>query len=210
MEKIKKIIIIFIGLFIILIIAIVNFLLWNRNQKQVSRVNNVQQNVVSSENLGNTIMKNSIISQNTVTQEPELLEEFEINTQINEKKNIRVNNAIQTYVKYAKENNISALEGVTGKRKNILNLTILQTTTVEIKEMYEVSNVAGSFYYIAIMNSIGEEDYIILNMDYSNHAFSMIESSKEEFNKGQQGEISNKYQSYIKVIKNKYNEIVEK
>lgn len=228
MKSIEKMVIYGMVLIFILIIGLIIAILSNKNSQENKIDSNIQisnssveDNIIQSHTENNVSDVNNkittpVIEENRVnneiiaTQEPDLLENVEISNKIKESNYEKVNNCIQTYIAYIKENNLAGLEGTTGSRKNILDLNILQSTTIKIDDIYEVSNLAGSFYYVHLRSSIGEDDYIIVNMDYTNYAFKIIKSEEEEFNKAKNMEINNKYKSYIKVMKNKYNEIVKK
>lgn len=117
-----------------------------------------------------------------------------------------INNNINKYYQYLQQNNKEAVLAISSK--NQVTLKNANNTNFISKEMYvldKISNITVYVYGVARKEEIEDEYYLIINIDYTNNTFDIINSSKEEFENAKNNKINSEYKKDISIKENTYN-----
>ncbi len=176
MDNYKKWILIIIGLIIILIVAIFTLYQYSREEQETDKgeVNNVVE--------GDTIIK--------VKQEVQVLNSRNLY--------YTVQNIIKKYELYIAENNQTAIGAVNLDKANYLN-----STNIEIKQIYYKEAVSYGNYYISATEVGNKAVYFALYLDNANSTYIIERLDKTEFESIVQG-VTTKIRNE-NIIANEYN-----
>lgn len=117
-----------------------------------------------------------------------------------------INNNINKYYQYLQQNNKEAVLAISSK--NPVTLKNANNTNFISKEMYvldKISNITVYVYGVARKEEIEDEYYLIINIDYTNNTFDIINSSKEEFENAKNNKINSEYKQDTSIKENTYN-----
>lgn len=177
MDK-KKIILILMIIVTIIIITIIAILLLN-GKKQKEIVNN---------------QKDKLISRLTekVTKITNRAQFFNIDNHINQ------------YFNYKKQNNIKAVKAISGD-------AVINSNDFQSREMYILNKITNYTVYVygkEQQSNTYNDQYIMIHFDYQNYTFSIQNSSKQEFENAKNNIVQNIYKENINIQSNDYNEII--
>lgn len=117
-----------------------------------------------------------------------------------------VNTCLQRYMTAMKDEDEPVLSSIKKTENNILEgKAVEETSNIVIQKAYEVRNIAGSFFFVQAVLDGEESIYCMLNLDYTNNAFSIQSLTKTDFEEIENGRIEQSYQTYLPVEKNQYN-----
>lgn len=182
MEKSMKIILSIIILTIMIILVIIALLLINRNTVDIQEDNPETLAFQDTEKIDNKVLFYNI------------------------------NNNINSYFTYIQEKNTEATNSISNN--NVLQLKRQYTykTNFLSQDMYaidKITNITVYVYGVIRQDNMQDDYYLIINMDYTNNAFSIIPITEEEYNKAVNNQVNDIYKHDINIQKNLYNEIKE-
>ncbi len=117
---------------------------------------------------------------------------------------------INEYYQYLQEKNEEAIKSIS--KENIVTLKNQNNYNFKAMSMYvldKISNITVYVEGVTLKEGIEDIYYLIVNIDYSNNTFEIINSSKEEFENAKNSKILSKYKQDIIITKNQYNRIQE-
>lgn len=121
----------------------------------------------------------------------------------------RVDDCLRKYYLYIYKNDLEAVK--------LLNNSYIENPkqinpnfkSEKIYAIDKVDNITAYVYGVIRQRDIQDDYYLIVNLDYKNNTFSIVNSSKEEYENATKNQINDKYKENIYIQKNKYNSINE-
>lgn len=124
----------------------------------------------------------------------------------------QINYNINKYITYIKEQNTEAINAISPNKLELKKYSEANIT-FRSKEMYsldKISDITVYLYGVSRQKNVEAEHYLIVNLDYTNNTFEILNSSKEEFDNAKNNIIDAKYKENIQIKPNNYNEIEDK
>jgi hypothetical protein len=121
----------------------------------------------------------------------------------------RTTGCINKYVNYIKLQNEQAYKSINGQSE--INNEYTTNTSYFCEEMYSIDKATNITVFVKgyIRDEVLEEKYYIVNLDYNNDTFEVIESTQEEYDLAVENQVNEKYIEEIYVQPNDYNDIPE-
>lgn len=181
MDKISKTIIIMIIAIIIMIITVIILLKINISHRSIENDN------------------------------PETLAFTDIEELTNKELFYAIHSQISNYYNDLQNGNQKAIEAISPE----LPITIESTDSIikfQSQKMYvldKIDNLTVYVYGVTRQANIQKDNYLIINLDYQNDTFSIMNSSKEEYDNAINNRVNEKYKEDIYIKENEYNKIKE-
>lgn len=123
----------------------------------------------------------------------------------------QVDKNINTYMNYLIENNVAAIKAISPSEKHILKAKYTKNNflTQELYALDKISNNTFFVYGVQRYQNVQDDYYFVVNFDYENNTFSIIVSTKQEFEDAKNNTFNTSYKQDIQIAKNEYNGIEE-
>ena len=157
-------------------------------------------------NLNNTLIE----KEQKEADNPETVAFIDIEELTNKNLFFQIQYNINEYYQYLQEKNEEAIKSIS--KENIVTLKNQNNYNFKAMSMYvldKISNITVYVEGVTLKEGIEDIYYLIVNIDYSNNTFEIINSSKEEFENAKNSKILSKYKQDIIITKNQYNRIQE-
>ena len=115
-----------------------------------------------------------------------------------------IDNHINQYFNYKKQNNIKAVKAISGD-------AVINSNDFQSREMYILNKITNYTVYVygkEQQSNTYNDQYIMIHFDYQNYTFSIQNSSKQEFENAKNNIVQNIYKENINIQSNDYNEII--
>lgn len=115
-----------------------------------------------------------------------------------------ISNHVKKYVNYKKQGNAQAIKAISANE-------VINVDNFQAREMYllnKITNYTVYVYGITKQENIQADNYIIVNLDYTNYTFSINNSSKQEFENAKNNTVQQKYKENIIIERNEFNNII--
>lgn len=146
-----------------------------------------------------------------VYDEEEIIRYDNIEQVVNYTTFFRVNDCINQYINYIKLNNENAYRMI---NQNVhIEKEYSANTYFHSEGMYSIDKVSNITVFVKGYirdNKQEEEKYYIINLDYNNNTFHIIDSTKTEYTNAVNNQIDEKHKKTISIEKNEYNAISNK
>lgn len=117
-----------------------------------------------------------------------------------------VENAIQDYIEYNRNDEEEKLSCILEYKQNIEPEQFDETYYLKINSIYKMERIDDTTYFVYC--SLDNVDtYFVVNVDYINNAYSIRKTNKSEFKKAQENDVLEKYKTSIQIKNNDYNSI---
>ena len=122
----------------------------------------------------------------------------------------RINDCINQYINYIKLNNNNAYMAI--NQKTNINKEYSANTSFYSEEMYSIDKVNNITVFVKgyLRDNEEEEKYYIVNLDYNNNTFNIMDSTQTEYVNATNNQIDKTYKETISIKKNDYNMIRNK
>lgn len=142
-------------------------------------------------------------------EETETIEESNLNELTSPLIYYNVNETIKKYMLYEQINNEMAIKSILSSTSNdLVKENIKEENYYYIKKAYAMDKISNVIFYLQVIIN-GNDQYFVVNIDYSDYAFKIYGSDKKEFYNAVSGNVSEKYNKSLYVEKNEYNQITK-